>query len=166
MKKTIYSICHSKHAVYQWVCALNRQIAKDADVEKGHASIEALRGESHAREQSKESKAQLHNQILTCPCLSISLLVNLTFSKETTCFLNWSPVYGASGWIHRRFGEGGSALPATSQEDRWYAYLYLLLSTGTMSMRTMYLFKGSTPVNEILSVGNIRLHKWFVCFNY
>ena len=32
------------------------------------------------------------NCVFTCPFLSISLLVSLTFSNETTCFLNCSPV--------------------------------------------------------------------------
>lgn len=35
---------------------------------------------------------------LTWPCLSMSLLVSLTFSKETTCFRSCSPVKGESGW--------------------------------------------------------------------
>ena len=36
-------------------------------------------------------------EFVTCPFLSISLFVNLTFSNDTTCFRSWSPLYGASG---------------------------------------------------------------------
>lgn len=97
--------------------------------------------------------------ILTCPFLSISLLVSLTFSKETTCFLSCSPVKGESGWAYSRHGAGGSAFPATSHEDLWYAYRYLLLSTGTISSNTAYLCSGRTPVKDTLNVGNILLQR-------
>ncbi|KAI2808852.1 hypothetical protein BLOT_006801 [Blomia tropicalis] len=42
----------------------------------------------------------------------------LTFSNEITCFRNCSIVYGASGWRYNLAGDGGSALPATSHDDR------------------------------------------------
>ena len=55
----------------------------------------------------------------TCPLLSASLLVNFTFSKLTDNL--WSPRIenGLSGCKYCLFGGGGSALPATNQEDRW-----------------------------------------------
>ena len=55
----------------------------------------------------------------TCPVLSASLLVSLTFSKDTDNL--WSPRIenGLSGCKYCLFGGGGSALPATNQEDRW-----------------------------------------------
>lgn len=37
---------------------------------------------------------------LTCPCWSSSLLVSLTFSNETICFMSCSPVNGESGWTY------------------------------------------------------------------
>lgn len=110
--------------------------------------------------------------MLTCPCLSISLLVSLTFSKDTTCLRSWSPVNGESGWVYSLCGAGGSALPATNHDERWYAYRYRLLSTGTMSMSTAYRWSARSPVNDTLTVGNIllrvkkkkkfqRLLKWY-----
>jgi hypothetical protein len=59
--------------------------------------------------------------------------------------------------MYRRQGAGGSALPATSHDERWYAYRYRLLSTGTMSISTAYRWSGLTPVKETRQVGNIRL---------
>lgn len=108
-------------------------------------------------EQSLRKKNKL--KILTCPCLSISLLVSLTFSKETTCFRSCSPVNGESGCVYNRHGAGGSAFPATNHDDRWYAYRYRLLSTGTMSITTAYRCSGRIPVKDTLNVGNILLQQ-------
>ena len=55
----------------------------------------------------------------TCPVLSDSLLVSLTFSKDTDNL--WSPRIekGLSGCKYWRLGGGGSALPATNHDDLW-----------------------------------------------
>ena len=60
---------------------------------------------------------------LTCPFSSNWLLVSLSLSKETTCFIHWAPFAGESGWTWIRGGELGSALPATTQLEVWNAYL-------------------------------------------
>lgn len=116
-----------------------------------------------AQHDDKSRDRRISRFKVTCPFLSISLLVSLTFSKETTCFLSWSPVNGESGWGYSLAGAGGSAFPATNHDDLWYAYLYLLLSTGTMSSKTAYRADPDTPENDTLNVGNIRLQYKFNC---
>ena len=53
------------------------------------------------------------SEILTKPCLSDMLLLNLSLWKEITFCIHCSPVAGLSGWIYIRFGISGSAFPAT-----------------------------------------------------
>lgn len=52
---------------------------------------------------------------LTCPLSSNWLLVSLSLSKDTTCFIQWVPLVGESGWTWILGGEFGSAFPATIQ---------------------------------------------------
>ena len=64
----------------------------------------------------------------TCPLSSSWLFVNLSLSKDTTCFIHWAPLAGESGWTWILGGELGSALPATTQLLVWNAYLRIKIS--------------------------------------
>lgn len=105
----------------------------------------------------------MREKLLTWPFLSISLFVNLTFSNDITCLRNASGPTGVSGCEYSLGGGGGSAFPATSHDDLWYAYRYRRQSTAIMSNSTAYLSDGcdcrNGPENETRNVGNIRL-KW------
>ena len=57
---------------------------------------------------------------LTWPLSSNWLLVSLSLSKEMSCFIQWAPLAGDSGWTWILGGELGSAFPATTHEElRW-----------------------------------------------
>ena len=60
------------------------------------------------------------SEILTKPCLSDMLLLNLSLWKEITFCIHCSPVAGLSGWMYIRFGISGSALPATNHRLEKY----------------------------------------------
>ena len=60
---------------------------------------------------------------LTCPLSSSRLLVSLSASKETVCFIHWAPLAGESGWKCILPGVATSARPATSHDELWKAYL-------------------------------------------
>ena len=56
---------------------------------------------------------------LTWPLSSMRLLVSLSLSKETICFIHCAPFAGESGWTWIRPGMCGSAFPATTHEEEW-----------------------------------------------
>lgn len=99
------------------------------------------------------------------------------------CFIHCAPVAGESGCIYSLPGWAGSAFPLTIHSESWNLYLqyytvmlnpissythkhsstdqyvidYLLSSTGTMSITTIYLASGSSPDMLICITGNILL---------
>lgn len=66
----------------------------------------------------------LYLKNLTCPLSSSGLLVSLSQSKETVCFIHWAPLAGESGWKWTLPGGEASPRPATNQEELWKAYLH------------------------------------------
>lgn len=67
------------------------------------------------------------SRLLTCPCWSSSLFVSFTFSKDTICFNNCSPVNGESGCTYNLKNQTNTEV-LQSDLCKWY-WLYKHVST-------------------------------------
>lgn len=93
--------------------------------------------------------------LLTCPCASIVLLVSLSLLNDTGLAVQWWPGAGESGCIMRRRGDWGSAPPAAAHWPP--AQRQRRRPTSDNSRSTQYSSRGSSPLRDTRSDGNMRL---------